>query len=393
VLRALESLRFGVLDLHLPDGSRRQFLGTDTSGEAGHRALLIVHDWSVFSLAATRGDIGFGESFMDGLWESPDVAELLKLIVANREAMSEMIYGRWWGTLADQVRHLLRSNRRKQARKNIAAHYDLGNAFYRIWLDPSMTYSSALFDGTGKWGSDIDLQAGQMQKIDRAIEQLRLNDHCDSRVLEIGCGWGGLANRLLGQKNCRYVGLTLSQEQQHWAREACALHQADRVDVRLQDYRDTQEQFDGIISIEMFEAVGAPYWDTYFETIFKRLKPGAKAVIQTITIDERLFDRYQRGTDFIQRYIFPGGMLPTKTGFAARAKKAGLVVEDSFFFGQDYARTLAEWTKIFLKHRHEIEAMGYDRRFQKMWLFYLAYCEAGFAQSNLDVGQFTLGRP
>lgn len=388
VLRALERLRVGSLELHLPDGRIRRFSGEKTDTAAiGLEASLTVHDWSALSVAASRGDIGFGEAYMDGLWSSPDVAGLLKLIAANRDAMSDVIYGRWWATLADQVRHLLRANRRTQARKNIAAHYDLGNAFYQVWLDPTMTYSSALFDTKGQWAEAVDLQAGQIRKIDRAITQLRLRGNAEERVLEIGCGWGGLAHRLLTTKPCSYVGLTLSTEQQALAQRLLADQPAE---VRLQDYRDVQETFDGIVSIEMFEAVGEHYWDTYFKTLARCLKKSGRAVIQTITIDEKLFDRYRHHTDFIQQYIFPGGMLPSKTAFEQHAEKAGLVIEDAFFFGQDYARTLAEWTTTFQASRQAIEAQGFDQRFMRMWHFYLAYCEAGFAQDNINVAQFTL---
>jgi cyclopropane-fatty-acyl-phospholipid synthase len=388
VMRALDRLRVGALELHLPDGTIRRFSGRQTSPSLNHlQASLTVHDWSALSIAASRGDIGFGEAYMDGLWSSPDVAGLLKLIAANRDAMSEVIYGRWWATLADQLRHLLRANRKSQARKNIAAHYDLGNTFYQVWLDPSMTYSSALFDTQGQWAEPVDLQAGQIRKIDRAIERLGLAGNAGERVLEIGCGWGGLAHRLLTTTPCNYVGLTLSTEQQAWAQKLLSGQPAE---IRLQDYRDTHETFDGIVSIEMFEAVGEHYWDTYFKTVARCLKKSGRAVIQTITIDEKLFDRYRHHTDFIQQYIFPGGMLPSTSAFEQHAQRAGLVVEDAFFFGQDYARTLAEWTTTFQSNRQDIEAQGFDQRFMRMWHFYLAYCEAGFAQNNINVAQFTL---
>jgi len=396
VMRALESLQVGALDITLPNGSTQRFVGhaTEPHVHQPHHAQLHLYDWSVLAVVAARGDIGFGETYMQGLWTTPDLAALLRLVAANRHAMSQMIYGRWWSTLADQIRHLLRSNRKKQARKNISAHYDLGNKFYRLWLDPSMTYSSALFDTSGQWGQAVDLQAGQYRKIDRAVSQLCLKTENDqTRVLEIGCGWGGLARRLLDQTAAGYVGLTLSAEQQEWAQQILGTAQVNgrpRAEVRLQDYRDVNEQFDGIVSIEMFEAVGERYWDTYFKTLARCLKPGGRAVIQTITIDERLFNRYRTGTDFIQQYIFPGGMLPSKSVFQRYAQSAGLEVEDTFFFGQDYARTLAEWMKTFDAQAAEIEVQGFDARFQRMWRFYLAYCEAGFAEGNIDVGQFTL---
>jgi cyclopropane-fatty-acyl-phospholipid synthase len=287
----------------------------------------------------------------------------------------------------------MRSNRRKQARKNISAHYDLGNDFYRLWLDPSMTYSSALFDDQIASGPRLNLQEGQHRKIDRAIASLgleRLDDVEEPKVLEIGCGWGGLADRLLSQTKASYVGLTLSTEQQAWATRTLSRHGQQRFECRLQDYRDTPETFDAIVSIEMFEAVGESYWDTYFKTVAQRLKRHGRAVIQTITIDEAHFERYRKGTDFIQQYIFPGGMLPSASEFQRRAQMQGLVVDDSFFFGKDYGLTLAEWAKNFEAQKPAIEALGFDLRFQRMWRFYLAYCEAGFAEESLNVAQFTL---
>lgn len=393
-LRLLHALKVGELEVVFPDGSARLYRGSDTSlapAQPEHRAHLAIHDFNALSMAVSRGDIGFGEGYMQGLWSSHNLTALLRLLVANRSAMNAVIYGRWWSTWIDQVRHLLRSNRKSQAKKNISAHYDLGNDFYALWLDPTMTYSSALFDTIPNTPHGIDLQKGQERKIDRAIAQLdpQRFDH-SSKVLEIGCGWGGLANRLLAQTPCNYKGLTLSHEQQAWAQQILAPHGAQRFNVALQDYRDEHHLYDGIVSIEMFEAVGARYWDAYFETVARCLKHDGKAVIQTITIDERLFDRYRKNTDFIQQYIFPGGMLPSKQEFVATAQRHGLQVDDTFCFGQDYAKTLAQWAATFDAKRSAIERMGFDARFQKMWRFYLSYCEAGFAENNIDVVQYTL---
>ncbi len=393
VLRMLESLELGELEMTLPDGSSRRFIGRSNSGTVApeHQAQITIHDPQALSLAVSRGDIGFGEGYMQGLWSTTNLSHLLRVMVINREVMSTLIYGRWWSTLMDQLRHLMRANRKKQARKNISAHYDLGNDFYRLWLDPSMTYSSALFDDQLASGQRLDLQAGQHRKIDRAIANLGLaNVSGPCQVLEIGCGWGGLADRLLSQTQASYVGLTLSTEQQAWATGVLTRHGSHRFECRLQDYRDTPEQFDAIVSIEMFEAVGESYWDTYFKTVAQRLKHHGRAVIQTITIDEAHFERYRKGTDFIQQYIFPGGMLPSAAEFRRRAQAQGLVVDDAFFFGKDYGRTLAEWAKNFDAQKPAIEALGFDLRFQRMWRFYLAYCEAGFAEESLHVAQFTL---
>lgn len=391
VLRLLESLQIGELRLTLPDGNQKLFTGRQHASSPGLCADITIHDTTTFSAALSRGDIGFGEAYMQGLWSSSNLAGLLKLLLINRDAMAKVIYGRWWATAIDQLRHLLRFNRKSQAKKNIAAHYDLGNDFYRCWLDSTMSYSSALFDGTGCWADPVDLQEGQLRKIDRAINELRPERFGQqAHVLEIGCGWGGLGQRLLEKTPARYSGLTLSKEQKRWADERLEDHGQQRFEVRLQDYRDECARYDGIISIEMFEAVGERYWDAYFATLARCLKSDGVAVIQTITIDERLFDRYRRSTDFIQQYIFPGGMLPTATEFQQRAQAQGLAVTKTFAFGQDYARTLAEWAKTFEQQKSTIDALGFDERFQRMWRFYLAYCEAGFAQGDINVMQFTL---
>jgi cyclopropane-fatty-acyl-phospholipid synthase len=393
-LRLLNALKVGELEVVFPDGSTRLYRGSDTSrapAQPEHRAHLAIHDFDALSLAVSRGDIGFGEGFMQGLWSSHHLTALLRLLIANRNAMNTVIYGQWWSTWIDQLRHLLRTNRKSQAKKNISAHYDLGNDFYALWLDPTMTYSSAVFDREGGGQHAVDLQHGQEKKIDRVIAQL-LPDRLEStsKILEIGCGWGGFANRLLAQTPCWYKGLTLSSAQQTWAQNTLAVHGANRFNVALQDYRDEHHRYDGIVSIEMFEAVGERYWNTYFETIARCLHQHGRAVIQTITIDESLFERYRKNTDFIQQYIFPGGMLPSKAAFVQLAKRHGLAVEDEFCFGHDYARTLAEWAKTFDAKRSDIERMGFHQRFQRMWRFYLSYCEAGFAEGNIDVVQYTL---
>ncbi len=386
--KLLESLQAGRLEITLPDATKKVFVGKTRSDCL--MAQITIHDLQAIETAVARGDIGFGEGYMQGLWSTPCLTTLLRLFAANRTATERLIFGQWWATLWDQLQHLLRANRKSQARKNIAAHYDLGNDFYSLFLDPTMTYSSALFDRQADDENEIDLQAGQLRKIDRAIEQMGVDRlGAQARFLEVGCGWGGLANRLLERTQASYVGLTLSPEQQKWARNVLARH-GSRADVRLQDYRDIHEQFDGIVSIEMFEAVGETYWDTYFNAIAKNLKPSGRAVIQTITIDEGLFKRYRKSTDFIQQYIFPGGMLPSPSEFERRAKAQGLMVADVFYFGQDYAKTLALWAKNFNSKQGVVQSQGFSAEFCRMWQFYLSYCEAGFAENNINVAQFTL---
>jgi len=284
-----------------------------------------------------------------------------------------------------RLRHGSRKNTKRGSRRNIAEHYDLGNDFYRPWLDESMTYSAALFDGVET------LEDAQRKKIDRVADLLDLKG--GEQVLEIGCGWGALAERIVRNYKCRLTGLTLSQEQLAFASERLRQEIAEgKAEIRLQDYRDTGGVFDRIVSIEMFEAVGESYWPSYFATLKRCLRPGGRACIQTIVIDDALFDRYRVGTDFIQQYIFPGGMLPSPAAFRRAAQRAGLAVVNEHAFGTDYARTLATWRERFHARLDAVRALGFDDRFVRIWDFYLAYCEAAFARRSTDVVQFTLAR-
>ncbi len=377
VLRMLQSMRHGALRIACPDGTVLAF------GDDSAPVTLKLDSWAPLSAALKSGDIGFAESFIAGEWHTDDLAGLLQVLARNRQALETAIYGSWWGGLLYRVRHLFNRNSKSGSRRNIHAHYDIGNDFYELWLDPSMTYSSALFSGPG-----MNLQQAQQTKYQRICDELRLGE--GARVLEIGCGWGGFAE--LAAKNGAHVtGLTLSTEQLDYARRRLANAElADSTDLRLQDYRDVQGEFDAIASIEMFEAVGEQYWDSYFATVAQRLKRGGRACIQTITIADELFDRYRRSTDFIQQYIFPGGMLPSPSEFRRYARRQGLEVVNELAFGLDYARTLAEWHDVFLREREAVEAQGFDDRFLRTWQFYLAYCEAGFRERNIDLFQFTL---
>ncbi len=384
MFRLLKQLQVGTLDVQLPDGGQAHF----GSGKEP-RAALRLHDWSVCGAALKSGDIGFAEAYINGSWTSPDLAALLKLFIANREVVESAIYGTWWGSLAYRVKHLLNRNSRQGSRKNIHAHYDIGNPFYRLWLDETMNYSSALFEG------DFTKPTAQAQaaKVRRAVRECELQP--GQRLLEIGCGWGALAECAAGEFGAQVTGVTLSTEQLEFARERMARHGlAARTDLRLQDYRDiNDEPFDAIASIEMFEAVGREYWDSFFTTLKNRLKPGGRACIQTITIRDDLFDRYVRSTDFIQQYIFPGGLLPSPQAFRAEAAKAGLEVVNECAFGPDYAETLRRWRAEFLKADPQVRKLGFDQRFMHIWEFYLAYCEAAFDTGNTNVVQFTLRRP
>ena len=377
VLQMLRWIEHGALRVSCPDGSSLTF------GSGATPVSIRLKNWNPCIAALRSGDIGFAESFIAGDWQTDDLAGLLQLFIRNRDRLETAIYGSWWGGLLYRLRHLFNRNSKSGSRRNIHAHYDIGNRFYRLWLDSSMTYSSALYAAPG-----LTLEQAQQAKYQRILGQLQLPE--GGRVLEIGCGWGGFAE-LAARSGSHVTGLTLSTEQLEFATQR--LQQAGlaaRADLRLQDYRDAGGEFDGIASIEMFEAVGEAYWDAYFSCVAQRLKPGGRACVQTITIADELFDRYRKGSDFIQQYIFPGGMLPSPAAFRAHAKRHGLTVVDEFAFGADYARTLAEWHHTFAQQLPAVRAQGFDERFIRTWSFYLAYCEAGFHAGSIDLFQFTL---
>lgn len=378
----LGRLAAGRLDLVGPAGRLHAFAGT----RPGPHALLRINDWDTCSAVLRAGDIGFAESYVAGRWDTPALADLLTLAALNHAALEEAVYGRWWGALLYRLRHLLRGNTRVQARRNIHAHYDLGNRFYSLWLDETMTYSSALFDGR----MDLPLAEAQTRKYQRIVDRLGLKS--GDRVLEIGCGWGGFAEHAAKACGIRVHGITLSTEQLSWARE-----RIDRAGLghlasfELRDYRDVRGEFDAIVSIEMFEAVGERYWPAYFRAVRDCLRRGGRALVQTITIAESLFERYRRGTDFIQQYVFPGGMLPSLEGFRIHASRQGLNVNEAMPFRHDYAETLRRWRAAFNARSAELHALGFDERFARLWNFYLAYCEAGFRAGTIDVVQAELG--
>ncbi len=383
ILSLLSQLKNGYLKMTLPNGQVREFGDKASSLQAD----IQIFDWNVFKGLMSHGDIGFAESYIRGDWDSSNLKTILELAIRNRTILDKAIYGTWLGSIFYRVKHWLRDNSKSGSRKNIHAHYDLGNAFYGLWLDPSMSYSSAWFSE----GAKQALGDAQKAKIQRILSCLETNpgDH----ILEIGCGWGGVMEEAL-LSGRSITGLTLSTEQKVFAENRLQSIEAatskPHFEVRLQDYRDCQEQFDGIASVEMFEAVGEKHWPQYFETIAKCLKFGRKACIQTIVIADDLFERYRHSTDFIQQYVFPGGMLPSRDSFKAAAAKAGLQIENEFAFGADYAKTLCIWRDNFNQKLQEIRELGFDETFIRLWNFYLMYCAAGFSERNIDVVQFTL---
>ncbi len=381
-LKMLLRIQWGAITVRLPNGIALRFQGR----EPGRTGEVVIRDYRAVRKLVSGGGIGFAEAYIDGDVDSPDMANFLEVFARNRTMMMAALRGGALGQWLHRAYHLLHPNTKRGAQRNIHAHYDLGNAFYGLWLDPTMTYSSAIFaDGID------DLATAQTEKYRALAEAMDLKPH--HHVLEIGCGWGGFAEFAATEIGCRVTGITISKEQLKFARERMARQGlSDRVEIRYQDYRDVNETFDRVASIEMFEAVGESYWPAYFDKVRDVLTPDGKAALQIITIADESFDSYRRSADFIQRYIFPGGMLPSRAALAEQYAKAGLARLGSREFGLDYARTLREWQERFLGAWHRIEPQGFDERFKRLWLYYLAYCEAGFRSQNTDVTQVVLAR-
>jgi cyclopropane-fatty-acyl-phospholipid synthase len=379
---AAQNWRFGALTFVLPSG-REITIGGD---QPGPHARLIVHDFRFMRRVLTAGDIGFAEGFVAREWDTPDLPALLKAFTLNIDKLARLLTGNPLIIAANAVGHFLHRNTRRGSKKNIHAHYDLGNSFYEAWLDPSMTYSSARYvDGAQS------LHSAQHEKYASLARGMDLQ--AGHSVLEIGCGWGGFAEFAAKEVGARVTGITISKEQFDYANQRMAkAGLSDRVEIKLIDYRDVQGQFDRVASIEMFEAVGERYWPTYFDKIHEVLKPGGQAGLQIITMRDDLFADYRRRADFIQKYIFPGGMLPSEKALRPIVDKARLSWNRVERFGQDYARTLHEWADRFMAKWADIHPLGFDDRFQRLWLFYLGYCEAGFATGRTEVVQLSLRR-
>jgi cyclopropane-fatty-acyl-phospholipid synthase len=375
-------LKRGTLDITLLDGRVIRMGGL----EPGPAAEMTLHSYSFASRLINGGDIGIAEAYLNGEWDTPDLTQFLYVFCVNHDLIQAMLGDKPMLRFLQIVRHWFNRNTRRQARHNIHAHYDIGNAFYSAWLDPSMTYSSALFeDGTA------DLTAAQHNKYRRLAEAIDLRP--GQRLLEIGCGWGGFAEYVARTFGADVVGLTISREQRDFAQKR--IQEAglnDKVEIRLQDYRDERERYDRIASIEMIEAVGEEFWPNYFSQLRDRLLPGGLAGIQAITIQDSIFKSYRREVDFIQRYVFPGGMLPSPQILKSLGERFGVPVIGERIFGQDYAKTLATWRNNFRSAWPNLMPLGFDERFRRLWEYYLAYCEAGFLSGNIDVRQVVFAK-
>ncbi len=371
----------GVMTFVLPDGREIRLEGR----EPGPEARLVVRDYDFIKRTISNGTIGFGEGYMAGEWDTPDLSVLLEVLAQNYARFEKVSFGSRFMAALNVLEHALgRNNSRAGSKKNIQAHYDLGNAFYSRWLDATMTYSAARFERPGEALSDA-----QKRKYRTLCESMGLAP--DHHVLEIGCGWGGFAEFAAKDVGAKVTAITISEEQFKFAKERMFRQGLnEKADIQLIDYRDVAGRFDRVASIEMFEAVGERYWPTYFDKVRDSLKPGGQAGLQIITIRDEYFEHYRRTPDFIQKYIFPGGMLPSEERLKAATDRAGLAWGPISRFGVCYADTLAEWGRRFEAAWDEITRLGFDERFRKLWRFYLSYCEAGFRTERTDVVQLSL---
>ncbi|PIY73637.1 MAG: SAM-dependent methyltransferase, partial [Rhodobacterales bacterium CG_4_10_14_0_8_um_filter_70_9] len=382
VFSIVGAIHTGALTFVMPDGREYRAQGENP----GPEGVVVVRDPRLFWRMIRDGELGFAEAYMDGWWDTPDLQAVLDAALINNDTVARGFGGRTLTRLVERLRHLMNRNTRRGSARNISRHYDLGNDFYAKWLDESMTYSSALFQRP-----DESLPQAQRNKYAAICDRMgaRPGDH----LLEIGCGWGGFAEYAAGERGARVTGLTISREQHDFARRRVfEAGLAERVEIVMRDYRDERGNYDGVASIDMFEAVGEKYWPVYFDTVRERLKPGSQATLQIITIADKWFDGYREGADFIQKYIFPGGFLPCPSALKAQTGRAGLEWVESHEFGQSYSDTLRRWRTKFNGAWAEIAPMGFDERFKRMWNFYLAVCASCFLAETTDVTQVTLRR-
>lgn len=375
LLKCLGNIEYGSISIILPSGLEKKFKGANS----GPDCFLKIKNEKFFSYLLDKGDIGFGESYIENFWEADNISELIHFGILNKKALARAIYGQVPSLLYYKLNHLFKRNSKEGSKKNISFHYDLGNDFYNIWLDKSMTYSSAY------WGDENSLSLGdaQSKKYEAVLNQLQAKP--GATILEVGCGWGGFAE-LAAKKGFHVTGLTLSKEQLSYAHQRFENKQfLGSAKFLLQDYRDHRGQYDHVVSIEMIEAVGEAYWDIYFQKLKTFLKPSGTIAIQSILIKEEAFDDYRKGTDFIQQYIFPGGMLPTLKVIQQKLQENGFGSIDNLNFGLDYARTLKEWDQTFIQNLDACKELGYDDDFLRMWHFYFNYCEGAFVSGQIDV--------
>ena len=369
----------GQLLLTLPSGYSQHFRGSP-----GGHAEVTINSLRALARLVTGGINGWSEGYIAGEWDSPDLTALVRWALQNETILEGMASAGFITRTLHTLYHRRNHNSRSGSKKNISAHYDLGNDFYNLWLDPTMTYSAAWFDSP-----EQPLEAAQRNKYQRILELLEPaeGDH----LVEIGCGWGGFAEQALQHQSLRVHGITLSEEQLNWSRQRLNEAGLDkRSNISLTDYRDLLNRYDGVVSIEMFEAVGEAYWDTYFETLKRSLKTGGKAVLQVISIEDERFEQYRKQADFIQRYIFPGGMLPSVAKLEQKFAEHGFELQQKLMFGKDYAHTLRYWRKLFEAQTDKLDELGYDERFRRLWRYYLCYCEGGFDEGSIDVGLYQL---
>lgn len=370
-LDSCAGIRWGSVTIRTPEGEVHRF------GAGEPHAEMDIHDWAVVSAMAARGDIGLGESYVAGLWDTPSIETFTTVAIKNMDHLQSYAFPNFWSNLKFlAIDRIMRANSKRGSSRNIRSHYDVGNEFYQLWLDPSMTYSSAIFTS-----DDTDLARGQDRKYDRILN--RLTD--GERVLEIGCGWGGFAERAADQGR-DVTGVTISPSQKGFADARLD----GRADIQLRDYRNVSGKFDNIVSIEMIEAVGEKYWPTYFSTLKSRLSDGGRAVVQAITVPDANFDIYRNCSDFIRQYTFPGGMLLSDAVISWHAREAGLKVKDNFAFGQDYARTCRDWSQRMDAQEARINALGFDQGFLRTWRYYLGICTAAFTTGTANVVQVEL---
>ncbi|MBY0413858.1 MAG: cyclopropane-fatty-acyl-phospholipid synthase family protein, partial [Bdellovibrionales bacterium] len=376
-LKMMSEIKYGSVSLTTPDGEQFNYRGT----EKGEHVSIKICDWKFCDELFLKGDIGLGESYIAGLWESDNINGLIKFGIDNKAQLERVIRGSFFKILIYRIKHLLNKNSKKGSQKNIHAHYDLGNNFYKLWLDQTMTYSSGYFQNTA-----ADLLSAQVNKYKNIFDQLNLKE--GDHILEVGCGWGGFME-YAAQRGVKVTGITISKEQYDFAKKRLDIHE-DLVTIKLMDYRDIEGKYDHIVSIEMFEALGQDYWSTYFKILKSALKDNGKMIIQSITINDQDFRSYSKGTDFIQQYIFPGGMLPSPSIFKLKAEEIGLQCIGGVEFGRDYATTLKLWEENFSDKLEVVKSIGFDDKFIRTWKFYLKYCQGGFEAGKISVHQFYL---